>query len=1086
MPPPSFCPAPTGLRFLSLTGDGARVAWNPVNYNIQCQASNLRYTSTHPNDVQVEWDNPPHITQGRYSYGYGGSSFFEPFVTATNAQPGARRIEVFQLEVQTRCSDGTEGTAVTSLLQFDYGRRSDEPGAVSDLPDQSSWPYGPPQDLRVTGSEEKYLRLSWTAPEQGIPDGYRWEVRLNGSVANTSETSALSATVPNTSGPGDELTITVYSLYDHPEFGRIEYLVRAIIERDGDGQIAPRSPTGYYLSWSFNGEEFFEPSFPYSIYIHDILLGQFLIPGDRIQLRLQTLCTESPEPSVSNFVFSSIMTVPDHTPTPTETPFGTPPPTPTDDPGYSSCPRPRNPRFDYANTDGVFFSFDPPSYTNPCEVSGLRYTSRDLDDVRLEWTNPSNLSYISLSGTGAGGDADDPPFISDFYLDLTRFNTNNITFQLVVFTSCTDGTVGVRVSSPLIFGTGFDPFGAGRHPYARQPIQGQSNVQLEGDRAWPYGPPGNPTITDIDDKTVQLRWEQPAEGPAPQYRWEIRVDGSVVSTGATANRSVTIDRVWSGGNQLALMVYSLYDDKDFGPIEYAAITRYELDEHMVGVRDPLGFDYHFNENGGGFGEDFGPFPSTSIYRFINWRLFADPGDTLQFRIRTLCADNTDQFSDYSYIFSAWAYSRTVTIPGDTYTPPPTRTPTTIPAPLPTGFTMDCTFLDSSTRVLLRWEQSPDPYLELDFTTYRIEASNDLGFQLAIPAPMTGETFRLLEYEFSIDGTDAFTLQARLLAEYGADPMALRSLWTDYVTCVRPVATSTHTHTPTSTSTPLPEPMSVTIECSPNGMVATGFWSTPGVDPSAISSFDAFWVLENNETDDLIIVNVEDSAVTDLGSDNWSSGYSISDSWELAPGESYTAQFYVAIVYDHGATSAFSSSPLTTCTISDLPTNTSGPTSTHTPTPTPTLGVPPAPDNVTITCTVNTANTVVTLDWDDSPEDFQRVSLQTYRVQFDFTPGRTWSTRPLSQTTPPSSPTRPTRSPSPATTRFRSPDRSASNTGTTRRKSPSAPTAWSRSPPPAPGTRRPTRRFTLQPTPPDPDPGSAHGAEPAVRVREQRQ
>ncbi len=406
VPPPSFCPAPTGLRFLSLTGDGARVAWNPVNYNIQCQASNLRYTSTHPNDVQVEWDNPPHITQGRYSYGYGGSSFFEPFVTATNAQPGARRIEVFQLEVQTRCSDGTEGTAVTSLLQFDYGRRSDEPGAVSDLPDQSSWPYGPPQDLRVTGSEEKYLRLSWTAPEQGIPDGYRWEVRLNGSVANTSETSALSATVPNTSGPGDELTITVYSLYDHPEFGRIEYLVRAIIERDGDGQIAPRSPTGYSLSWSFNGEEFFEPSFPYSIYIHDILLGQFLIPGDRIQLRLQTLCTESPEPIVSNFVFSSIMTVPDHTPTPTETPFGTPPPTPTDDPGYSS-------------------------YTNPV---------RDLDDVRLEWTNPSNLSYISLSGTGAGGDADEPPFISDFYLDLTRFNTNNITFQLVVFTSCTDGS----------------------------------------------------------------------------------------------------------------------------------------------------------------------------------------------------------------------------------------------------------------------------------------------------------------------------------------------------------------------------------------------------------------------------------------------------------------------------------------------------------------------------------------------------------------------------------------------------------------------------------------------------------------------
>ena len=68
----------------------------------------------------------------------------------------------------------------------------------------------------------------------------------------------------------------------------------------------------------------------------------------------------------------------------------------------------------------------------------------------------------------------------------------------------------------------------------------------------------------------------------------------MVSTGVTANRSVTTNRVWSGGNQLALMVYSLYDDKDFGPIEYAEITRYELDERMVGVRDPLGYDVTFN------------------------------------------------------------------------------------------------------------------------------------------------------------------------------------------------------------------------------------------------------------------------------------------------------------------------------------------------------------------------------------------------------------------------------------------------------------------------------------------------------------
>ena len=457
-PPPSFCPAPSGLRFLTLTDDDTSVTWNPVNYNIQCQVSNLRYTSTDPNDVQVEWDNPPHITEGRYSYGYGGSSFFEPFVTDADAQPGERRIEDFQLEVQTRCSDGTEGTAVTSLLQFDYGPRSEEQGTVLDLPDQSSWPYGPPQDLEVAGTEEKYLRLSWTAPEKGIPDGYRWEVRRNGSVVNTSETSALSATVPNTSRPGDELTITVYSLYDHPEFGRIEYLVRAIIEREGDGQIGPRSPTGYYLSWSLNGEEFFEPSFPYTIYIYDVTLGGYFNPGDRVQLRLQTLCTERPEPIVSNFVFSSIMTVPDNTPTPTETPFGTPPPTPTDHPGYSSCPRPGNPRFDYANTDGVFFSFNPASYTNPCEVSGLRYTSTSIDDVRLEWTNPSNLVHLRINGLASGSLQDDEPFTTDWDQDLTRFNTDNITFELILFSRCSDGTQGVRTSQPLVFGTGFEPF----------------------------------------------------------------------------------------------------------------------------------------------------------------------------------------------------------------------------------------------------------------------------------------------------------------------------------------------------------------------------------------------------------------------------------------------------------------------------------------------------------------------------------------------------------------------------------------------------------------------------------------------------
>ena len=119
------------------------------------------------------------------------------------------------------------------------------------------------------------------------------------------------------------------------------------------------------------------------------------------------------------------------------------------------------------------------------------------------------------------------------------------------------------------------------------------NVELKGDLTWPYGPPVKPTVTDLDSKKVHLEWREPIEGPPLSYRWEVRVDGSVVSTGSTLDRSVTTDRVWSEGNTLSLMVYSLYNDDKVGPIEYAEITRYSLDGQKVGVRDPLGYESCF-------------------------------------------------------------------------------------------------------------------------------------------------------------------------------------------------------------------------------------------------------------------------------------------------------------------------------------------------------------------------------------------------------------------------------------------------------------------------------------------------------------
>ena len=467
-PPSLFCPAPSNLRFVELTDSSAVVTWNPVTYNIQCQPTNLRYTSTDPTDIQVEWDNPPHITAGRYSYGYGGTGWFDPFVTDADADPARNRIEVYQLEVQTRCSDGTEGTAITSLLRFNYGPR----GEVSVEEEASGWPYGPPLDLRVSGSADKYLKLRWAAPAEGGAPKYRWEIRLNGSVASTSETTALSADVVNPSQPGDELTITVYSLYEHPEFGRLEYLVREISSREGGSE--PRAPTGYYLSWSINGEEFFDPSFPYTIYIHEVVIGGAWSAGDTVRVRLQTLCTERPTEIVSSFVYTGTVAIPSATPTPTNTPFGIPPPTPTDHPGYSICPRPSNPRFDYANVDGVFYSFNPATYDVPCQATNLRYTSTSMDDVRLTWTNPANVSSIRINGPGSGGIDDDEPFTAEFDSDMTRFGINNITFQLRLFTRCTDGTRGVEVSQPLIFGTGYEPFGRAVQPYTRHRIRGDS------------------------------------------------------------------------------------------------------------------------------------------------------------------------------------------------------------------------------------------------------------------------------------------------------------------------------------------------------------------------------------------------------------------------------------------------------------------------------------------------------------------------------------------------------------------------------------------------------------------------------------
>ena len=131
---------------------------------------------------------------------------------------------------------------------------------------------------------------------------------------------------------------------------------------------------------------------------------------------------------VSAWVYSGTVTIPTPTPTPTHTPFGTPPPTPTDHPGYSSCPRPGNPRFDYANTDGVFFSFNPAKLhqsrarSQDCDIPAVRQLMMfDWNGLTLQQPSP----YIRINGLGSRSSLqDDEPFtISDWDQDLTRFNT---------------------------------------------------------------------------------------------------------------------------------------------------------------------------------------------------------------------------------------------------------------------------------------------------------------------------------------------------------------------------------------------------------------------------------------------------------------------------------------------------------------------------------------------------------------------------------------------------------------------------------------------------------------------------------------
>ena len=315
-------------------------------------------------------------------------------------------------------------------------------------------------------------------------------------------------------------------------------------------------------------------------------------------------------------------------------------------------------------------------------------------------------------------------------------------------------------------------------------------------------------------------------------------------------------------------------------------------------------------------------------------------------------------------------------------------------------TVDCNVSSTSTRLDVSWTPSSNTHELWELLSYSVTGSDTLG---NVYASETSGSPPEASTSFFIAGDTGFTATVYVQSHYGtppSGPVVVSSILSTAATCSRAPPTNTPTHTATNTPTPtppLPTVMNLLYACGDNGNDAVVTWTTEHFTTPAIAGFSGSWVVTSGDFAQIYDRPWPTPVETSPG--HWQTSHNFAAQFGLAPGDTFVIFFIdVSIDFDGGQqSSAVEYATQVTCTVqveadtpthtwTPTPTNTSGPTPTHTHTPTPTLGLPPAPGNVTITCTVNTTNTVVTLDWDDSPEDFQLVSFQTYRVQFDLTPG----------------------------------------------------------------------------------------------------
>ena len=595
-----------------------------------------------------------------------------------------------------------------------------------------------------------------------------------------------------------------------------------------------------------------------------------------------------------------------------------------------------------------------------------------------------------------------------------------------------------------------------------------------------------------DGNYINLRWPEPQSGNPPEYYELIYLsDVGVPLSVNTSGRSLTLPNYWSALESVEIRIRShcgTDGDQKYWTEVYVRTLLREDREIVVDTTPsqtrrrlpriaPAGYYYGYRINGGSYTSD--RFTSTSS---ANLGDIGGPGDRIQFRVRTLCTQNPDLLSGYSYSATQSipfpATNTSTRTPTNTPGPTPTHTNTPIPPPpAVTGVTVDCNVSSMSTRLDVNWTPSGNTHELWELLSYSVTGSDTLG---NVYASETSGSPPEASTSFFVTGDAGFTATVYVQSHYGtppSGPVVVSSMLSTAANCTRAPPTNTPIHTATNTPTPtpaLPTVQNLMYACGNSGNDAVVTWTTDHFTTPAIAGFSGSWVVTSGDFSQIHDDPWPTPVETSPG--NWQTSHNFATQFGLDPltgirsssfSSTYSSTSLVGSSHPQRITAFRSTAPSGRQLRRRIPgpqrppTHRGRPPPTHRGRPRPwagprrrTTSPSPAPSTPPTRSSPwnGTTPRKISNGFPSGPTASNSISPR----------GPTWSIR--RSTLQPPSPTRRIRSPSPATTRSRSPDRSASNTETARRKSPSAPTAWSRSPPPAPGTRRPTRQRTLRPRP----------------------